>query len=101
MTWSRHHAPRPLTLCTVRAPPPRSVAAPRTRARAVREIIDTLTLAMRQHACEDVVCVVNMSEARGASPFALPSVAGFVVSHRCRWGLKKGGEAGHSPATHS
>ena len=67
----------------------------------MREIIDTLTLAMRQHACEDVVCVVNMSEACGASPFALPSVAGFVVAHRCRWGLKKGGEAGNRPVTHS
>ena len=86
LTWSRHHAPRPLTLCTVRAPPPRSVAAPRTRACAVREIVDTLTLAMRQHACEDVVCVVNMTNGHGASPFALPYVAGFVVSHRCRWG---------------
>merc|ERR1719272_1183574 len=51
----------------------------------VREIIDTLTLAMRQHGCEDVVCVVNMSEARGASPFVLPCVAGFVVSHRRRF----------------
>ena len=114
LTWSRHHAPRPLTLCTVRAPPPRSVAAPRTRACAVREIVDTLTLAMRQHACEDVVCVVNMTNGHGASPFALPYVAGFVVSHRCRWGLKKGrrgrpqpchtpvtagSEASHGPAT--
>ncbi len=85
----------------MRAPPPRSVAAPRARACAVREIIDTLTLAMRQHACEDVVCVVNMTNGHGASPFALPYVAGFVVSHRCGWGPKKGGEAGHSPATYS
>eukprot|EP00964_Phaeocystis_antarctica_P138571 scaffold103235_cov63-Phaeocystis_antarctica.AAC.6 len=44
---------------------------------------------MRQHGCEDVVCVVNMSEARGASPFVLPCVAGFVVSHRCRRRLKR------------
>ena len=80
----------------------------------MREIVDTLTLAMRQHACEDVVCVVNMTNGHGASPFALPYVAGFVVSHRCRWGLKKGrrgrpqpchtpvtagSEASHGPAT--
>lgn len=75
------------TLCTVRTA--RGQQHHLARARAVREIIDTLTLAMRQHGCEDVVCVVNMSEARGASPFALPCVAGFVVSHRCRRRLKK------------
>ena len=59
------------------------------RALAVREIVDTLTLALRRYGCEDVVCVVNMSDARGASPFALPVVAGFVVSHRCRRRLRE------------
>ena len=49
---------------------------------AVRDIVDTLTRALKAHGCEDIVCVVNMSDGRGASPFALPSVAGFVVAHR-------------------
>ena len=61
---------------------------PYARARAVREIIDTLARALRKHGCEDVVCVVNMSDALGASPFALPCVAGFVVSHRYRSRLR-------------
>ena len=77
-------SPRPVY--TPRAHRPRLGAPParaHARTRAVREIIDTLTLALRRYGCEDVVCVVNMSDARGASPFALPCVAGFVVSHRC------------------
>ena len=91
---THHRADTARRLCTCAhavhcAHRPRSAAPPRTHARAVREIIDTLTLAMRQHGCEDVVCVVNMSEARGASPFVLPCVAGFVVSHRCRRRLKR------------
>ena len=40
---------------------------------------------MRTHCCDDVVCVVNMSSGRGASPFALPFVAGFVVQFRLRF----------------
>ena len=84
---SPHHAVHLCARYALCAPP--EVSSIISHARAVREIIDTLTLAMRQHGCEDVVCVVNMSEARGASPFALPCVAGFVVSHRCRRRLKK------------
>lgn len=40
---------------------------------------------MRAHSCHDVVCVVNMSSGRGASPFAMPSVAAFVVQFRLRF----------------
>ena len=47
--------------------------------------MSTLASAMRTHCCDDVVCVVNMSSGRGASPLAMPFVAGFVVQFRLRF----------------
>ena len=64
---------------------------------AVRDIVDTLTRALKAHGCEDIVCVVNMSDGRGASPFALPSVAGFVVAHRRLFGRQTRGVAALRP----